>query len=50
LPSSTASTHSAPPKSFAWYDANGERGCRVSGITCATTPPGGFGLRGRDMR
>jgi hypothetical protein len=25
LPSSIASTHSAPPKSFAWPDANGER-------------------------
>ena len=37
-PSSTASTHSAPPRSPAWADDNGERGCHASGGSYVTTP------------
>jgi hypothetical protein len=36
--SSTASTHSGPPRSSAWADDNGERGSHASGVSCASTP------------
>jgi len=38
-PSSTASTPSAQPRSFACPDVSGERGSHASGVSCATTPP-----------
>lgn len=47
-PSSTASTHSAPPRSSAWPDINGKRGSHASSVSCATTPRRGLLQRNRN--